>query len=414
MASIRPFKALRPSREAAAKVAALPYDVYNTEEARKVVAANPDSFLAIDRAETAFPAGCDPYAPEVYKKAASLFEEAEQKGVLRQDEAPCYYLYELTMDGRVQTGIVAVSAVDDYLDGTIRRHENTLEAKEQDRIRHVDTLSAQTGPIFLTYRADAGLKSLVASVKEQSEPENDFTSEDGIRHRTWVIRSAAKIRTITERFAAIPHTYIADGHHRAASAVKVSLARRKAHKASTGDEEYNYFLSVLFPDDELCIYDYNRVLKDLSGFPKEELFAKLKEHVTIRPAAEQPYRPKKKGEFGFFVDGSWYALTAKEACCKTDPVGALDVAFLQRELLEPVWGIQDPRTDSRIDFVGGIKGLKELERRCKNGFACAFSMYPTSIGELFAVADANLLMPPKSTWFEPKLRSGLFMHKIER
>ena len=414
MASIRPFKALRPSREAAAKVAALPYDVYNRKEARAVVDANPLSFLSIDRAETAFPEGQDLYAPCVYEKAAELLADAEKKGILVQDTVPCYYLYELTMDGRTQSGLVAVSSVDDYLDGVIRRHENTLEEKEQDRIHHVDVTSAQTGPIFLAYRARNEIRDLIARVKETSEPENDFVSEDGIRHRTWVISDPVTVGTITEYFANVTNTYIADGHHRAASAVKVSLKRRAEHPDYTGEEEFNYFLSVLFPDDELKIFDYNRVLRDLAGLTEEELSGRLRECMTIGEAPEAPYRPKQKGEFGLLIGDHWYRARAKADHCLTDPVGSLDVAFLQREVLGPIWKIKDPRTDSRIDFVGGIKGLGELEKRCREGYAAAFAMYPTSIGELFAVADAGLLMPPKSTWFEPKLRSGLFIHKIER
>lgn len=414
MASIRPFKALRPSREAAAKVAALPYDVYNRDEARIVVGKNPLSFLAIDRAETAFPEGQDIYAPCVYEKAAELLADAERKGIMAQDPTPCYYLYELTMDGRSQTGLVAVSSVDDYQNGVIRRHENTLEEKEQDRIRHVDVTCAQTGPIFLAYRAKDEIRELVADFKNTHDPENDFVSDDGIRHRTWVISDAGTVRRITELFAQVPNTYIADGHHRAASAVKVSLKRREEHPDYTGDEEFNYFLSVLFPDDELKIFDYNRVLMDLAGYTPNELLAELSERVDIGGAQNTPFRPEKKGEFGFLLGSRWYRMTAKKDRCRSDPVGSLDVAFLQREILEPVWKIQDPRKDKRIDFVGGIKGLSELERRCRNGAAAAFAMYPTSIAELFAVADAGLLMPPKSTWFEPKLRSGLFIHKIEK
>lgn len=414
MASIRPFKALRPSKEAAAKVAALPYDVYNRREARKVVDANPLSFLAIDRAETAFPSGTDIYAPCVYKKADELLRKAEADGIMRQDDSSCYYLYELTMDGRVQTGLVCVSSVDDYLSGIIRRHETTLEEKEQDRIHHVDTCSAQTGPIFLAYRARKEIRDLIRDYRENHESENDFFSEDGIRHRTWVISDPDTVGKITKLFADVPHTYIADGHHRAASAVKVSLKRREEHPGYTGNEEFNYFLSVIFPDDELKIFDYNRVLRDLAGCTEEELLERLSESFSVHEAEESPYHPREKGQFGFLLGGKWYALEVRPERCLADPVGKLDVSYLQREALEPIWGITDPRKDSRIDFSGGIRGLEELERRCHDGFACAFSMYPTSIGELFAVADAGLLMPPKSTWFEPKLRSGLFIHKIER
>ncbi len=414
MAVIRPFRALRPTKETAARVAALPYDVYNTAEAREVVKAEPMSFLGIDRAETAFPEGQDLYAPEVYAKADEMLRQAEAEGIMQQDQKACYYLYELTMEGRVQTGLVACSSVDDYLNGVIRKHENTLEAKEQDRIRHVDTCSAQTGPIFLAYRAQDAIRELVQNIRENQPAEQDFTSDDGIRHRVFLISDEAQIAAISDAFAQVECTYIADGHHRAASAVKVSLMRRKEHPDYTGEEEFNYFLSVLFPDEELKIMDYNRVLKDLSGLTQNEMLEKLCEKCYLEMALESPYHPEKKGEMGFLMDGQWYRLQARPDFIKEDPVGALDVSFLQREILTPVWKIDDPRTDSRIDFVGGIRGLEELERRCENGCAAAFAMYPTSIEELLEVADANLLMPPKSTWFEPKLRSGLFIHKIER
>ena len=414
MAVIRPFRALRPTKETAARVAALPYDVYNTAEAREVVKAEPMSFLGIDRVETAFPEGQDLYAPEVYAKADEMLRQAEAEGIMQQDQKACYYLYELTMEGRVQTGLVACSSVDDYLNGVIRKHENTLEAKEQDRIRHVDTCSAQTGPIFLAYRAQDAIRELVQNIRENQPAEQDFTSDDGIRHRVFLISDDAQIAAISDAFAQVECTYIADGHHRAASAVKVSLMRRKEHPDYTGEEEFNYFLSVLFPDEELKIMDYNRVLKDLSGLTQNEMLEKLCEKCYLEMALESPYHPEKKGEMGFLMDGQWYRLQARPDFIKEDPVGALDVSFLQREILTPVWKIDDPRTDSRIDFVGGIRGLEELERRCENGCAAAFAMYPTSIEELLEVADANLLMPPKSTWFEPKLLSGLFIHKIER
>ena len=413
MAIIKPFQALRPSKEAAAKVAALPYDVYNSKEARVVVEKNPTSFLAIDRAETQFPEGQDMYAEEVYEKAAQMLRDEEAQGIYVQDEKACFYIYELTMDGRVQTGLVAVSSVDDYMNGIIKKHENTLEEKELDRIHHVDTCSAQTGPIFLAYRAKDEIRALINDVKATA-PQADFVSDDGIRHRVWMISDDVQISTLEKSFANIDYTYIADGHHRAASAVKVSLRRRAAHPDYTGNEEFNYFLSVLFPDDELKILDYNRVLKDLAGFTAEELLAKLGEVFTVETAPESPYHPQNKGEMGFLLGDSWYKLTVKDALVQNDPVGNLDVAYLQREVLTPIWKIEDPRTDARISFVGGIRGLGELEKRCQSGDAAAFAMYPTSISELFAVADAKLLMPPKSTWFEPKLRSGLFIHKIEK
>ncbi|MDO4491779.1 MAG: DUF1015 family protein [Lachnospiraceae bacterium] len=413
MAVIRPFKALRPSKETAASVAALPYDVYSRQEAREKVKGDSLSFLRIDRPETQFPEGYDIYAPEVYQKADEMLRSMEEQGVFVQDEKPCYYIYELTMEGRAQTGLVAASSVDDYMNEVIRKHENTRKEKEEDRINHVNVCSAQTGPIFLAYRAREEVRNLISRCKSQS-PEVDFVSEDGIGHRVWVISSEEDICALTEAFASMEHTYIADGHHRAASAVNVSLKRREATPGYTGEEEFNYFLSVLFPDDELLILDYNRVLKDLKGMTEQELLDRIAAVCEIEKAPESPWHPVEKGEMGFYLGGCWYRLTAKKEYMLEDPVEALDVAFLQREILKPIWGIQDPKSDNRIDFVGGIRGLEELERRCATDCAAAFSMYPTSIGELFAVADAGLLMPPKSTWFEPKLRSGLFIHKIER
>jgi uncharacterized protein (DUF1015 family) len=414
MAEIRPFRALRPAKDKAPEVAALPYDVYSREEARAEVKGKPLSFLNIDRPETQFSPEQDMYAPCVYRKADEMLQEQERQGIYIQDEKPCYYLYELTMNGRVQTGLVACSSVDDYLQGVIKKHENTRKDKEEDRIRHVDGCSAQTGPIFLAYRSRKEIRELLEKVKENQRPEADFRTEDGIGHRVWKMEEPEMLGKLTELFRDMDHTYIADGHHRAASAVAVSQLRRKAHPGYTGQEEFNSFLSVLFPDDELMIMDYNRVLKDLNGLTPEEMLKKLEGPFLVEAAEKSPFRPEKKGEFGLYLDNRWYRLQAKEALCSSDPVESLDVAYLQREVLAPIWGITDPKTDSRIGFVGGIRGLEELERRCHTDCSAAFAMYPTSIGELFAVADAGLLMPPKSTWFEPKLRSGLFIHKIER
>ncbi len=413
MAIIRPFRGLRPAAGKEKAVAALPYDVYSREEARRKVEGDPLTFLRIDRPETQFPPEQDMYADCVYKKGDEMLREMEEMGVFVQDETPCFYLYELTMDGRSQTGLVACSAVDDYVSGVIKKHENTRRDKEEDRIRHVDALSAQTGPIFLAYRAEETVRRLLAKEKE-SPALADFVSEDGVRHRVWKICSGDVIRRLAEAFEKIPHTYIADGHHRAASAVEVSMMRRREHPDYTGEEEFNYFLSVLFPDEELRILDYNRVLKDLNGYSREELLEKLRESFVLEGPVRGPVRPQRKGEMGLYLGEQWYRLTAREEKKLQDPVGCLDVAFLQREVLEPVFGIRDPKTDRRIDFVGGIRGLKELERRCHEDCQAAFSLYPTSMEELFAVADQGLLMPPKSTWFEPKLRSGLFIHKIER
>ena len=409
MAIIRPFKALRPRWDLASKIAALPYDVYSEEEARKTVEGDEYSFLRIDRAETQFPAGQDMYAKEVYEKASSMIRDMESKGEFVNDGSPCFYVYELTMDGRVQTGLAACSAVDDYINGVIKKHENTRREKEEDRVRHVDTCNAQTGPIFLAYRGNDRINALIEKNKK-GVPDCDFTREGDIRHRVWTISDEADIEALVKEFAALDSTYIADGHHRAASAVRVSLMRREAHPDFTGEEEYNFFLSVLFPADQLKIMDYNRVVKTLNGSKPDELLEKLEEKFEIN--GTQDPRPRKKGEIGMYLNEKWYMLNVREEFVSDDPVQGLDVAYLQREVLSPVFGIDDPTTDTNIDFVGGIRGLKELERRCHEDCVCAFAMYPTDILELFSVADAHLLMPPKSTWFEPKLLSGLFIHKI--
>jgi len=328
------------------------------------------------------------------------------------DERPCYYLYELTMEGRSQTGIVACASIDDYLNGVIMKHENTREEKEQDRIRHVDTVNAQTGPIFLAYRRNDVISGVTASVKEGG-CDFDFTCSDGIRHRGWTISDEAQIEAIRAAFEDTKSIYIADGHHRAASAVKVGLKRREQNPSYTGEEPWNRFLSVLFPDEELKILDYNRVVKDLNGLSQEAFLREISRAAKVEKESG-PVSPRSKGEAGLYLPGAWYRLTFKDEVKSEDPVEGLDVSILQREILTPVLGIGDPRTDSRIDFVGGIRGLAELERRVGEDCQAAFSMYPTSIHELFDVADAHLLMPPKSTWFEPKLRSGLFIHSLER
>lgn len=385
-----------------------------------MVAKNPYSFLAIDRAETQFDSSVDTYAPEVYAKARQMLVEQIKEGRFIQEDKPCYYLYEQTMDGRSQTGIVACASVDDYSNNVIKKHENTRADKEQDRINHVDICNMQTGPIFLAYRSNETLRSLTKRVKTQN-PLYDFVSEDGVGHRVWVVEEDGDIRAIADAFAQTSDIYIADGHHRCASAAKVGMKRRAEHPDYTGEEEFNYFLSVLFPDEELKILDYNRVVKDLNGLTREEFLDKIREKFELRQAVLEGsgYAPQKKGEFGMYLGGAWYSLTAKPEICSTDVVAGLDVSILQDHLLGPVLGIGDPKTDKRIDFVGGIRGLGELERRCTPKaqgeppeMAVAFSMYPTSIGELFAVADAGRLMPPKSTWFEPKLRSGLFLHEL--
>lgn len=413
MAEIRPFRCIRPSKEAASAVAALPYDVYDRKEAKEIVKKNPLSFLAVDRAETQFEDGKNPYAPEVYEQAARTLKRWQQEGILTEDESPFYYLYELVMEGRAQTGIVACASVDDYSCGVIARHENTREEKEQDRICHVDVTNAHTGPIFLAYRSQEELNGLVALEKKKT-PLYDFISEDGICHRVWKIEDPQKAEEIHRIFSGIPRVYIADDHHRAASAVKVAAMRREANPSWTGNEEFNYFLSVLFPDDQLMIMPYNRVVQDLNGLTREEFLKKTERYFVVTERGRKAFSPEQKGQVGMYLDGSWYQLDARPEICTDDPVEGLDVSILQDRILGPLLGIGDPRTDSRIRFVGGIRGLSELERLVDSGAAVAFSMYPTSIRELFEVADAGLLMPPKSTWFEPKLRSGLFIHAIEK
>ena len=411
MAIIKPFRAIRPRKDLSSRIAALPYDVYNRKEAKEAAAKNPLSFLKIDRAETQFPDDVDTYADCVYEKAHDMLREEIAKGYYVQDDTKSYYVYQLIMDGRSQTGIVACASIDDYENQIIKKHENTRADKEVDRIRHVDTVNAQTGPIFLAYRAQENINRIVEDAVKQ-EPEFDFVSEDGIGHKGWRISDKDEVDKLEQAFKEIPAIYIADGHHRAASAVKVGLKRRKEHPDYKGDEEFNYFLSVLFPDEQLMIMDYNRVVKDLNGLSEEAFLEQLKKVYTVEALGTQAKYPEKKGMVTMFLADTWYQLTAKPEILSEDPVDGLDVSLLQTYVLSPILGIGDPKTDKRIDFVGGIRGLKELERRVHEDMKVAFAMYPTSIGELFAVADAKLLMPPKSTWFEPKLRSGLFIHDL--
>lgn len=411
MAIVKPFKCVHPSEKYFETVAALPYDVYSREEAKTVVEGKPYSFLNIDRPETQFEPDQDMYADCVYEKAASMLQQWQEDGILEQEEEACFFIYSLTMDGREQTGIVGCSSVDDYENGVIRKHEFTLAEKELDRIRHVDVCNAQTGPIFLAYRSRADIRELVNQVK-QTAPLFDFVAEDGIRHVGWKVEDASVNRKLEQAFAETPRTYIADGHHRCASAVKVALKRRTENPDYTGEEEFNYFISILFPDDELKILPYNRVVRDLNGMTETAFLDQVKTKFDVTEAAEA-VNPAEKGTCGMYLDGQWYLLKQKAELIQADCVEGLDVAYLQRELLTPVLGIQDPKKDHRIAFIGGIRGIGELEKRCQKDMKVAFSMYPTSILELFDVADAGKMMPPKSTWFEPKLRSGLFIHKID-
>lgn len=409
MAQIRPFQGYRPKEGLESEIAALPYDVYNRAEAKQAVKDHPLSFLNIDRAETQFDDSVDTYDPKVYQKAHDLLWQMINDGNFVQEDKPVYYLYELTMNGRVQTGIVACASIDDYLNQVIKKHENTREDKELDRIQHVETCQAQTGPIFLAYRANPVLNEIITRTKH-NDALYDFTSEDGITHRVWCVHEDTDISAIADTFAQIDQIYIADGHHRCASAVKVGQRMRAAHPDYTGKEEFNYFLSVLFADEELMIMDYNRVVKDLNGLTPSEFLNQVTSVYQLLETGEHCHRPEHKGQVAMYLQDKWHLLEIKPEYTSADPVNGLDVALLQNLVLSPVLHITDPKTDKRIDFVGGIRGMEELERRVHTDCAVAFAMYPTSIHELFEVADAGLLMPPKSTWFEPKLRSGLFIH----
>lgn len=410
MPYIKPFFCVRPASNYVKDVAALPYDVYNRMEAYDIVKKNPLSFLSIDRAETNFDPNFDLYSKEVYIKAASLLNENLVNGIYIQEKEECLYLYELIMNGRSQTGIVGCASVDEYLNGIIKKHENTRVEKEIDRTKHINLCNAHTGPIFLAYRTNASLQKII-NAQKSTTPLYDFISEDGIRHIVYRITDKSVIQEIQTLFAQMDYAYIADGHHRAAAAANVARMRRDANPKYSGYEEFNYFLSVFFSEDELHIMDYNRVVKDLNGLTIEEILKKLSVSFKITKT-DTPQMPAEKGSFTMFLDGTWYLCKIYSELIPDDPITSLDVSLLQEYVLSPIFGIGNPREDKRIDFVGGIRGLLELERRCKTDCKVAFAMYPTSIQELFAVADADLLMPPKSTWFEPKLRSGLFVHQI--
>lgn len=411
MAIVKPFQCVRPDEASAHLVAALPYDVYNRKEACEITAANRKSFLNIDRPETQFSDDVDTYDSRVYEKARELLNAWVSDGTLLKDNREAYYIYELVMNGRSQTGIVACSSIDDYAQGIIKKHENTREEKELDRICHVDRTDAQTGPIFLAYRSKEAINKIVERVTA-TKPLYDFTAEDGVSHKIWQVSDVETVSEIEQAFQGVPSTYIADGHHRAASAVKVGLKRRDENPGYTGEEPFNFFLSVLFPDEQLMIMPYNRVVKDLNGLSEEEYLKQVEEAFVVEAVGDDAYSPDTKGSYGMYLNKKWYRLTIKDSFISKDPVKGLDVSLLQDHLLNPVLGVKDPRIDKRIDFIGGIRGLKELEKRCGEDMTVAFSMYPTSIEELFQVANAGLLMPPKSTWFEPKLRSGLFIHPL--
>ena len=406
MALVKPFAAIMPKLGMEKLIAALPYDVYNREEAVEVVKNNPDSFLRIDRAETNFGPETDTYADCVYDKAKELINTWIEEGRLVKQDKPMFYIYQEIMNGRPQTGIVGCASVADYENNIIKKHENTLAAKEADRIRHIDTTSMQTGPIFLAFRSNKEIDAFLAQ-KTSEKPYYDFVSEDGITHKVWLVDDDAEIESVEGFFAAMNAIYIADGHHRCASACKVSAKRHIEGKV----QESDFFMSVLFPENQLKIMDYNRVVKDLNGYDVATFLEELETYCHIG-GSDIPVKPAKKGQVGMYLDGQWFSLEFKTEYLSDDPVEGLDVSILQKYVLDGMLDIKDPKNDKRIDFVGGIRGLEELERRVNSDCRVAFAMYPTDINELFDVADASRLMPPKSTWFEPKLRSGLFLHSI--
>lgn len=412
MSVLKPFKAVRPKKEYAALVAALPYDVMNSAEAREAVTGKPMSFLHVDKAEIDLPEDTYIYDEKVYLKAKENLDKLSSDGICFQEEEPTLYIYRQIMNGRAQTGIVGCAAIDDYINNIIKKHELTRADKEADRINHVDYCDANTGPIFLTYRGTEEIDAIIAKYTE-TEAEYDFTTEDGIRNTVWVVADKDDIEALSNAFKDIPYLYIADGHHRSASAVKVGLKRREAKPDFDGTEEFNFFLAVYFKSDDLAIMDYNRLLADHNDKTTDTILKEIGEKFTIEKVGTEPYHPEAKHTFGLYIDKEWYKLSAKTGTFdETDPVDRLDVSILQKNVITPIFGIEDPRTDKRIDFVGGIRGLKELERRCEIDMDIAFSMFPTTLDDLMDIADASKIMPPKSTWFEPKLLSGLFIHKL--
>lgn len=414
MAVFRPFRAFRPKKDLAQEVASKPYDVLSSEEARKEAKGHPLSFLHVGKPEIDLDPSIDLYDPMVYLKGKENLEKLIKDGVLFQDTEPYYYLYAQTMDRRTQYGLVGCASVDDYWNDVIKKHEKTRKDKEEDRSNHVRVTNAHTGPIFLTYRDNEVINRIINEIS-QTVPEYDFVALDGIRHQGWIIRDKNVIQTIENKLKEVDCFYVADGHHRSAAAAIVGRERQKANPNHRGDEEYNFFLAVLFPASHLYIMDYNRVVKDLNGLTKEEFFERLKKHFKVVESLNGAYKPQKKGEIGMYIDGKWYILNASEELINNpDPVEKLDVSILQKYVLDAILGIEDPRTSKRIDFIGGIRGLGELEKRVNSGeMKVAFAMYPTSINELMSIADAGKIMPPKSTWFEPKLRDGLFVHFLD-
>jgi uncharacterized protein (DUF1015 family) len=410
MAIIKAFRGVRPKIGLAEQVASLPYDVMNTAEAREMAKGNPCSFLHVSRAEIDFPVNTDEHSQQVYDKAKENFYKMISDGVLFQDGQPCLYIYAQVMNGRRQLGLVACSSIEDYFNDIIKKHELTRPEKEQDRIEHMQTLHAHVGPIFLTYPKNNEVDAIVENVIVYQKPVYDFKASDDIQHTVWVIQEVKAIAVIIALFEKqIPYTYIADGHHRTASAAKVGQKMREQNPAHTGNEEYNFFLSVLFPDNQLAIMDYNRVVKDLNGNRVEDFLKKVNAQFSASKTVTK--KPEHLHQISMYLEGAWYSLIPKEGSFKNDPIGILDISILQNNLLNPILGIADPRTDKRIDFVGGIRGLEELERRVDSGeMKVAFALYPVSLQQLMDIANSGNIMPPKSTWFEPKLRDGLFSH----
>ena len=411
MAVFKAFRAYRPAKENQALIPALPYDVMNTEEAREMVKGNPLSFLHVDKAQIDFEKGFDQYSQQVYDKARENLLALENSGKMIQDEKPCLYIYRQVMNGRSQTGIVGCASIDDYKNNIIKKHEHTLAVKEQDRVNHVNTCDANTGPIFLTYRNDHSISTIVNEWIRTHRSTYDFTSGN-VKQTVWVVDDIKTVEELQSLFDKVGALYIADGHHRCASAVRVGDMRRKENPNYTGDEEFNFFLAVAFPDEELAIMDYNRVVKDLNGLSKEDFFSRIEEKFELSKLSSQA-KPLERHSFSMYIDKEWFSLKAKEGTFdKNDPVDRLDVSILQNNLLDPILGIKDPKNDDRIAFIGGIRGLDELERRANSDMRVAFAMYPTTIDDLMSIADADKIMPPKSTWFEPKLLSGLFIHHL--
>ena len=412
MSLIKPFRGLRPVAGRENDVVAPPYDVMNRAEAKQMAQGRPWSFLHISRPEIDVPDETDPYDAAVYAKGRENLDRMVAQGVLAREAGPCYYAYRLTMGGHVQTGIVATASVEAYDRDRIKKHEFTRPVKEDDRVRQVDTLNAQTGPVFLVYKADQAVDSILAGVSA-NPADMDVTAKDGVRHELWVISDAEKIGALSAAFDAMEAIYVADGHHRSAAGSRVGNARRAANPGHTGEEGYNHFLSVIFPHDQMQILDYNRVVKDLNGLTAEALLARVAERFDLE-ALGQAAKPVAPASFGMYLEGQWYRLQLREEYIPEDPVASLDVSLLADNLIEPVLGISDPRRDTRIDFVGGIRGMAELEKRVDSGdWALAFALFPTSMEALMAVADAGKVMPPKSTWFEPKLADGLVSHVLD-